>query len=77
MAAFVFSDNALAPPGLGKVISVRGPLATVEYFDSPIDGLTAYNFDHHRIPRRPITAPSCDGERRRYKPMLQPSRVVP
>ena len=37
MAAFVLSDSALAPPGLGKVVSVSGALATVEYFHTPID----------------------------------------
>jgi ATP-dependent helicase HepA len=46
MAAFVFSNNALAPPGLGKVISVSGSLATVEYFDSPIDEPTIVTLPH-------------------------------
>src|SRR5262245_49648526 len=37
MGAFVTSNSTLAPPGLGKVVSVSESLATVEYFHSPID----------------------------------------
>ena len=37
MAAFVTIDSAQAPPGIGKVVSISGPLATVEFFHSPID----------------------------------------
>lgn len=37
MAAFVTIGSAQAPPGIGKVISTSGTLATVQYFNSPID----------------------------------------
>lgn len=37
MAAFVTSNGSSGPPGLGKVVSVSGSQATVEYFHSPID----------------------------------------
>lgn len=36
MAAFVKIDSAQAPPGIGKVVSVSGTHATVQYFHSPI-----------------------------------------
>ncbi|WLB09477.1 protein DpdE [Bradyrhizobium elkanii] len=37
MAAFVTVDSAQAPPGIGKIVSISGTLATVQYFNSPID----------------------------------------
>jgi ATP-dependent helicase HepA len=37
MPAFVTIDSTQAPPGIGKVVSVSGTLATVQYFNSPIE----------------------------------------
>ena len=37
MAVFVQCESTSSPPGLGKLVSVSGSLATVEYFNSPID----------------------------------------
>lgn len=46
MAAFVTSNSTSAPPGLGKVVSVSESLATVEYFNSPIDEPTIVTLPH-------------------------------
>jgi ATP-dependent helicase HepA len=37
MAVFVQCESTSSPPGLGKLVSVSGSLATVEYFHSPVD----------------------------------------
>lgn len=37
MTAFVTIDSVQAPAGIGKLVSISGEEATVEYFNSPID----------------------------------------
>lgn len=73
MAAFMLSDRTLAPPGLGRVVSVTGSVVTIECFDE----LTTCGFGLRPIAPRSLTALSCDRVSRRRKPMTQPRRVVP
>lgn len=56
MAAFVSADSTTAPPGLGKVVSVSGLLATVEYFHSPIDEPTLVTLPLSALRERSVAA---------------------
>lgn len=55
MAVFVRSESASSPPGLGKLVSVSGPLATVEYFHSPIDDPTVVTLPTSTLRQTEVT----------------------
>lgn len=58
MSVFVRCEGTSAPPGLGKVLSTGGSLATVEYFHSPIDDpivLTLPTSSLHKVEVAPQT----------------------